>query len=228
MDIGVFGATGVIGGAVVAEAEARGHRVTAFTRSAARFPAEPGGVAWRVADILDPESVAAAIEGLDLVVNAINAGEDIPQQIANAQVLPAAARSLLAALERHDSVRPIRLLVVGGGGTLELRPGVRLVDDEEALRTTLTEVLRVPLEYRQVVLAQAEALDLYRLSNRRWTYVSPSTGRINSGARTGRYRTGADSVIRAGELTAQDLAVALLDEAELPRHVQRRFAVAAA
>ncbi|GAA3838895.1 hypothetical protein GCM10022243_01670 [Saccharothrix violaceirubra] len=45
MHIGIFGATGVIGGRVVDEALERGHRVTAFTRTGARVPAEPGAVA---------------------------------------------------------------------------------------------------------------------------------------------------------------------------------------
>ncbi|MGP4103708.1 NAD(P)H-binding protein [Nonomuraea sp. KM90] len=51
MDLGgrcahrVFGATGVIGSRVVAEAARRGHQVTAFTRDAARVPSEvPSGV----------------------------------------------------------------------------------------------------------------------------------------------------------------------------------------
>ncbi|MFC7106406.1 NAD(P)H-binding protein [Nonomuraea rubra] len=42
MRIGVFGATGVIGSRIVAEAVGRGHHVTAFTRDGSRFPAEAG------------------------------------------------------------------------------------------------------------------------------------------------------------------------------------------
>jgi putative NADH-flavin reductase len=224
--IGVFGASGTIGGAVVAEALGRGHRVTGFTRRASRIPAEPGEVVWKVADPTEVDSVAAVLGGLDVVVNAINAGDDIADQITNAEVLPTAARALLKALERRPSVR---LIVVGGGGSLEIEPGVRLIDTGEAFTKILTEVLEVPAEYREVVQAQVDVLSLCRLSNRQWTYISPDAGRINSGERTGRYRIGGDQVLPAipdaGDISAEDLAVALVDEIEIPRHIQRRFAV---
>lgn len=49
------------------------------------------------------------------------------------------------------------------------------------------------------------------------------------GERTGRFRIGGDQpVLDAGGLSrisAEDAAVALVDEAELPRFVQRRFAI---
>jgi putative NADH-flavin reductase len=226
VDIGVLGATGTIGRAVAAESADRGHRVTAFTRSAARIPEESGGVVWKVADLTDVDGVAEAIAGVDVVVNAISAGDTIADQIANADVLPATARTLLKALERHPSTR---LVVVGGGGSLEVEPGRRLVDNEEEFAKVLVDVLAVPPEYRKVVLAHAEVLDMCRLSNRYWTYLSPSAGRIESGVRTARYRTGGDQLLpppdRAGDLSAEDLAVALVDEIEIPRHIQRRFAV---
>lgn len=226
MQIGVFGATGTIGGAVVTEARSRGHHVTAFTRSASRIPAEPGPVVWKVADPTDNDSVASVLDGLDVVVNAINAGDTIADQIANATVLPAATRALLKALERRPAAR---LIVVGGGGSLEVEPGVRLIDTGEAFTEILTEVLQVPAEYRDVVQAQVDVLSLCRLSDRQWTYISPDAGRIRSGERTGRYRVGGDQLIPkapgAEDLSAEDLAVALVDEIEVPRHLQRRFAV---
>ncbi|GHC45469.1 NAD(P)-dependent oxidoreductase [Streptomyces cinnamoneus] len=226
MDIGVLGATGLIGRAVVAEGLRRGHAVTAVTRDAARVPADRGGATWRVADAGDPEGASRAVAGLDVVVNAIAPGGDIADQIAHADVLPATASALLKALERHPATR---LVVVGGGGSLESAPGVRLLDDEEGFARVLTDVLHVPAEYRKVVLAHAEVLDLCRLSDRNWTYLSPSAGRIEPGERTGRYRSGGDQVLPyeegAGDISTQDLAVALLDEIENPRHIQRRFTV---
>jgi putative NADH-flavin reductase len=92
VDIGIFGATGTIGHCVLAEAATRRHRVTAFTRDASRIPQDTGTATWKVANVLDAESVAAAIDGLDVVVNAINAGKDIADTITNAYVLPAVAR----------------------------------------------------------------------------------------------------------------------------------------
>jgi putative NADH-flavin reductase len=229
MDIGVLGATGVIGRAVVGEAVRRGHRVTAFGRDPGRFPAEPGPVAWRTADLLAAgvRGAADAVAGLDAVVNAISPGGAIDDQIAHADVLPRTARVLLAALESHPRTR---LVVVGGGGSLETGPGTRLIDHPD-FDAVLTDELGVPSEYRRVVAAHAEVLDLCRLSDRDWTYVSPSAGRIPPGERTGRYRVGGNQVLAPSdsgrELSAEDLAAAVVDEIEEPRHLQRRFTVAA-
>ncbi|WP_040866100.1 NAD(P)-dependent oxidoreductase [Nocardia exalbida] len=223
MDIGVFGATGVIGSRVVTEAVRRGHRVTAFTRDAARFPARRGEETWAVADWLDAGSIADAIAGLDVVVSAVNAGRGITDTIASADNFVVGARAMVAALDRQPRVR---LIAVGGAGSLEVTPGTQLLDTGAQFTRTLTEVLDVPAEYAQVVRALRDALNIYRLSNRKWTYLSPSSGRIDPGERTGRFRIGGDQLLVGGrDISAEDVAVAILDEAELPRFVQRRFTV---
>lgn len=226
MDIGVFGATGTIGSCVVTEAVSRRHRVTAFTRNTARLPAGTGAVSWKVANVLDAEDVASAIEGLDVVVNAINSGTDMADMIANADVLPAAARTLLMALARHPATR---LIVVGGGASLEVSPGFQ-APDVDGFADRLLSTLGLPAEYRNVLVAHREAMNIYRLSDRYWTYLSPSAGAIARGQRTGRFRIGGDQLLvgldgSISDMSAEDLAVAVIDEAELPRHIQRRFTV---
>ncbi|MGW0251190.1 NAD(P)-dependent oxidoreductase [Nocardia goodfellowii] len=226
MKIGVFGATGVIGTRVVAEAQRRGHQVTAFARDSARFPAATEAVTWQVADWLDADSITAAITGLDVVISAVNAGHGIEDTIAKAENFVVGARAMVRALEHHPE---IRLIAVGGGGSLEIAPGRQLVDTGAEFAQLLTEVLGVPAEYRTVVLALRDALNVYRLSNRNWTYLSPSSGRIDPGTRTGRYRLGGDQMLPGeADISAEDLAVALVDEAEQNRFIQRRFTVAAA
>ncbi|WP_230329755.1 NAD(P)-dependent oxidoreductase [Nocardia aurantiaca] len=73
-----------------------------------------------------------------------------------------------------------------------------------------------------------DALNVLRISNRRWTYFSPAE-LIAPGERTGRFRIGEDERIVDAEghsrISIEDAAVALLDEAELPRLVQRRFTI---
>lgn len=223
MDIGVFGATGVIGSRVVTEALRRGHRVTAFTRDAARVPTRGGSATWAVADWLDTDSIAEAIAGLDVVVSAVNAGHGIADTIARADDFVAGARAMVAALDRQPRVR---LIAVGGAGSLEVAPGIQLLDTGDDFTRTLTEALDVPADYARVVRALRDALNIYRLSNRNWTYLSPSSGRIAPGERTGRFRIGGDQLlVGGGDLSAEDVAVALIDEAEQPRFVQRRFTV---
>ena len=59
MDIAIAGGTGILGGAVAAVAEERGHRVRILSRS--------GGV-----DVRSGEGLAAAIEGADAVIDALS------------------------------------------------------------------------------------------------------------------------------------------------------------
>ncbi|MGW5383821.1 NAD(P)-dependent oxidoreductase [Nocardia sp. NPDC003963] len=223
MHIGVFGATGVIGSRVVEEAGRRGHPVRAFTTDASRVPRDPGDVDWRIADWRDPDSIAGALIGLDIVVSAVNAGHGIEETITRAADFVTGAHAMVTALARHPATR---VLVVGGAGSLEVAPGRQLVD-EPGFAEQLPANLGVPREYHRVVAALRDALNVYRVSNRLWTYVSPSSGRIEPGERTGRFRIGGDQLLDTGgrDISAEDLAVALLDEAELPRFVQRRFTV---
>jgi putative NADH-flavin reductase len=231
MRIGIIGASGNIGRRVLAEASARGHEVVAFTRQgAARRPTQ-GGVVWRDLDIFDVDGVSRAIQGLDVLVssyhpgNAANdVGDAIRRSIADPTVYARAAKILLTALES----RPVtRLIVVGGAANLEIAPGRTTDDDDVRLREVLRG-LGVPEEYAVAVRGHRDALDTLRVSNMRWTYVSPSAD-VHAGERTGRFRVGADQLLVDADgrsrISYEDFAVAILDEIEWPRHIQRRFTV---
>jgi putative NADH-flavin reductase len=178
-----------------------------------------------VTDPRDPDRLATDLAGLDVLVNAINAGNDVPETIANAGAFPATAQALLAAME---TLPRLRLVVIGGAGSLEVAPGRRVVD-LDGFAENLPGSLGVPTEYARVVRAHVEALGLYRLSDRNWTYVSPSAGLVQPGKRTARFRIGGDQLLvredGTSDISADDLAVAVLDEIEQPRFVQRRFTV---
>lgn len=92
---------------------------------------------------------------------------------------------------------------------------------------TLDE-LGLPREYAAAVRGHRAALDVLRTSNRLWTYLSPAE-LIAPGERTGRYRIGGDQPVRdtdgRSRISIEDAAVALLDEVELPRFIQRRFTI---
>ncbi|GGV12608.1 NAD(P)-dependent oxidoreductase [Streptomyces spectabilis] len=229
MHIGVIGATGTIGGRVVTEAVGRGHRVTAFSRDAARVTQRHDGVEWRSVDVLDADSVARVLPGIDVLVSAFQPGnaaadfeETVRRSIADPTVYAAAARALLKALESRPRTR---LIVIGGAGSLEIAPGVVRADSDELLHETL-DGLGLPRAYAAAVRGHRDALNVLRLSNRLWTYFSPAE-EIAPGERTGRFRVGGDQAVRDAEgrsrISAEDAAVALVDEAELPRFVQRRF-----
>lgn len=233
MHIGVIGATGTIGSRVVTEALGRGHHVKAFSRdaSSAASKEQRENITWSSVDVLDPAAVAAALPGLDVLISGFqpgNAAHDITdtlqRSIADPTVYAAAARALLKGLERHPRTR---LIVIGGAGSLEVEPGVVRADSDDLLHATLDQV-GLPRAYAAAVRGHRDALNVLRVSNRLWTYFSPAED-IAPGERTGRFRTGGDQPVVDADgrsrISAEDAAVALIDEAELPRFVQRRFTI---
>ncbi len=210
MNIVIFGAAGRIGSRVLDEALMRGHRVTAALRDATRLDRGHPALTRLATDVADPGAVARAATGQDAAISAIGPGER-----GEAGVIVAAARALIEGLPQAGLRR---LIVVGGAGTLEIRPGVQRIDTPE-----------YPEIYRPSGYAQKEALALYRASGLDWTYLSPPMI-IEPGLRSGRYRVGGDQVLAdaAGRsrISMEDYAVAVLDELETARHLRARFTVA--
>ncbi|SCL50221.1 hypothetical protein GA0070606_1600 [Micromonospora citrea] len=209
MHITVFGAAGNAGRRIVAEASARGHLVTAVVRDPARAPDLPGAVVAR-GDAADVDDVVALSAGRDLVIGATRPA---PGREAD---LVATTRALLAGVARTG----VRLLLVGGAATLTV-PGAgggTVIDDPA-----------FPAEWRAIALACRDQLDVCRAdTGADWAYLSPPALLV-PGERTGRYRLGTDTLVvdsdGASTVSYEDLAVALLDEAERPRHRRTRFTV---
>jgi uncharacterized protein len=113
------------------------------------------------------------------------------------------------------SVGPTRLIVVGGAGSLQAAPGLRLVDTPE-----------FPQVYKPEALASARVFAVLRAvdQNLDWTYLSPAP-EIGPGERTGKYLVALDEPAGA-YITIADYAVALVDEIENPQHRRQRFTVA--
>ncbi|NYI04642.1 NAD(P)-dependent oxidoreductase [Allostreptomyces psammosilenae] len=231
MHIGVIGATGTIGSRVVTEALGRGHRVTAFSRDASAIHDPRENLTWASVDVLDAAGIARVLPGLDVLISAFQPGngandiaDTIRRSIADPTVYATAARALLTALESHPRTR---LIVIGGAGSLEVAPGVVRADHDELLHEAL-DAIGLPREYAAAVRGHRDALNVLRTSNRLWTYFSPAE-QIAPGERTGRFRIGGDQPVLDADglsrISVEDAAVALVDEVELPRFVQRRFTI---
>lgn len=207
MKIALFGADGTIGQRITLEALVRGHEVKALSRHAEKFPLAYPRLSVVSVDILDADSVAAAIADTDVVVNATS-GRNNPDPHA---FYIDSTRATIEGARRADK----RLIVVGGAGSLEVAPGVRLAD---------TPGFRE--EWKPTANAQAETLVIYRTAPIDWTFFSPSA-LIMPGRRTGKYRLGTEQLLTndQGEsfISAEDYAVALLDEIEHPQFQRKRF-----
>ncbi|MBF9071306.1 NAD(P)-dependent oxidoreductase [Streptacidiphilus fuscans] len=211
--IAVIGAKGTIGTRIVTEALRRGHQVTAVVRDPASYSA-PAGVEVVAGDVLDPASVAKVAAGQDVLVSAVGGG-DGPGHLAT---IEPAARSLVEGLRSLGAAAP-RLLAVGGAGSLETAPGVKVWDAPG-----------LPDWLLQIMHAHGDAQAYYNgVDDVVWTVLSPA-GTIEPGERSGAYRTGLEQLVVDGDgtsyITCEDYAVALLDEIEKPAHLGRRFTVA--
>ena len=208
----LIGSSGIIGQRVLHEALNRGHHVTALLRDTSGTGEHRAKLDYHTGDIFKPDTVAAAAVDHDVVVSAYGAGKG------DANLMVKAAHALIEALTR---VEPIRLIVVSGAGSLEVKPGVQLVDTPD-----------FPAEWKAIALAHREALDVYRkagMAEFEWTAVSPAA-LITPGTRTGHYRTGTDQLLVDDKgksyISAEDFAVAVVDEIENPRFQGQLFTVA--
>jgi putative NADH-flavin reductase len=207
----LIGSNGMIGQRILHEALNRGHHVTCLVRDTSGTGEHRAELDYHTGDIFKPESIATAAVDHNVVVSAYGPGKG------DAGLVVKAAHVLIEALTR---VEPIRLIAVSGAGSLEVRPGVQLMDTPE-----------IPVEWKPIALAHREALDVYRkagMAEFDWTAVSPAA-LIEPGERTGNYRTGTDQLLVDDKgksyISAEDFAVAVVDEIEKPHFQGQRFSV---
>jgi putative NADH-flavin reductase len=203
----IFGAGGRAGRAAVAEARRRGHVVTAVVRDPSRHDGLSGDrVSVAAGDVTDVDSVARVAHGHDAAISAVYDAAARPDVF-----FTGAARALLDGLPRAG-VR--RLLVVGLASVLADADGVPLMDTPG-----------YPQEYRPFYLAHAAGADVLRASTGTpdWLIVSPAGDFDHGGTRGGSYRTAPATV--DSRISYADLAVALLDEIETPKHHRTHIGV---
>ena len=197
-NIALVGMTGNIGKCILDEALRRGHRVTGTTRGAPGLPARPG---LTVATVHPSrvEALAQALGGHDVAV--VSLKWDVNDIDA---VIEAIRRSKV----------PWALVVVGAGSLM--RSDGRLHFFHMTTPSPASKPAMVALD------------KLREVGDFDWTAISPPTS-IKPGARTGKYRLGADTMVvdadDNGSISREDFAVAVLDEIENPRHINRRFTV---
>lgn len=212
MKIALFGATGHLGKGILLEALQRSHDVVAIVRDRSRLDVSNPHLQVVVGDVAAPSSYASALHGVDAVIASLSARRD-----GDPSALPANARTLLDALPKAGVKR---LVWVGGAGSLETKPGVRVIDDPN-----------FPAAWKPEANAQGEALAVFRASKADvdWTYVSPAA-LIEDGERSGRYRIGGDQLLvdanGVSRITVPDYAIAILDRAEKHDAPRRRITVA--
>jgi uncharacterized protein len=201
MKIAVVGASGNAGSRITTELARRGHAVTAIARSPERIEGQANVTATK-GDLMDQAALTGLLAGHDAAISSVHFLASDPLKLIGAA--------------RDSKVG--RYLVVGGAGSLEVAPGVRLVTTPG-----------FPVAYKAEAEKGAAFLDLLRAEKElNWTFLSPSA-LFTAGQRTGKFRLGTDQLLTAADgkssISFEDFAVALADEIERPAHIRRRFTV---
>lgn len=215
MKIALIGATGFVGSAILKEALDKGIQVTAIARHPEKIKAQDH-LSIVKGDVKESDKLSEAIKGNDVVVSAYNAGwtnPDLYNEFLNG------SQSIQKAVKKSGVKRYI---VIGGAGSLFIAPDIQLVDTPE-----------FPEAWKPGALSARDYLNV--LKNEKeldWTFVSPAIemNEGNPGERTGVYRTGLDNPVfdanHKSYISVFDLAVAIVDEVENPKHIRQRFTVA--
>ena len=206
--VAVICAAGRQGACLVNEAVARGYDVTGFVR-------EGGAVAnpaakTAVKDLFD--LTRDDLKDFDVVIDAFGAWTE--------ETLPQHKTSLKHLCDVLSGTK-VRLLVVGGAGSLYINP-------EHTLQ--VKDLDSFPEAFKPLATNMGEALaELRKRNDVLWTYLSPAGDFVADGKRTGEYLSGGEEyfVNDKGEsrISYADYAVAMIDEIENEKNIQKRFSV---
>ena len=206
--VAIVCAAGKEGRLLVSEALSRGYEVTGFVRKAEDgIPAEAKKVVKDLFDLTKED-----LAGFDAVIDAFGAWtpETLPQH-----------RTSLKHLCDVLSGTKVRLLVVGGAGSLYVNP-------EHTVQ--VKDLDSFPDAFKPLATNMGEALaELRGRSDVQWTYLSPAGDFVADGARTGEYLLGGEEyfVNDKGEsrISYADYAIAMIDEIGNAANIQKRFSV---
>ena len=214
MKVALIGASGFVGKAVLKELLQRGHQVIAVVRDINNLSPQVG-LTISEGNATDEQTLAEIVKENDAVISAFNAGWTNPNLYED---FLAGSRAIQAGVKKSGVKR---LLVVGGAGSLFI-DGVQIVDSPD-----------FPDQWKPGATAARDYLnELKKETDLDWVFVSPAIEMHpgTSGIRKGIYRTNEDQPVfdEKGKsvISVEDLAVAIVDEIEQPKHSRQRFTAA--
>src|SRR5437764_4241275 len=216
MKIALVGASGFVGTAILNEALQRGHEVIALARKPEHIKTEHPQLKKIKVDVLNQEDLARSVKNADAVVSAYNAGWTNPNLYED---FLKGAQAIQEGVKKSGVKR---FLFVGGAGSLFIAPGKQLVDSPE-----------FPAEWKPGALAARDYLNILKNDKElEWTFLSPAVEmhQGTSGNKKGQYRSGLENPVFDSNgrsvISVEDMAAAIVDELEQPRHIRKRFTVA--
>ncbi|WP_297298360.1 NAD(P)-dependent oxidoreductase [uncultured Brachyspira sp.] len=206
MKVAIIGASGKAGKLIMNEALERGYDVTAIVRNKSKIDNTKVNVIEKDLFSLTKDD----IKGFDVVVSAFGVWEE-------------------KELDKHSLVMEhlckilsntnIRLIVVGGAGSLYIDKNKKLMDSEN-----------FPEIFKPLANNMSKAFDILKNSKDVvWTYISPSADFSADGERTGEYNIGHDELCFNSKgdsyISYADYAIALVDEIGNKKYLNQRITV---
>jgi putative NADH-flavin reductase len=212
-NIALIGASGFIGSRILKEALDRGHKVTGIVRHPEKIVVTHPNLVVKKGDVSLPDTLPKLCTGADVIVSAYNPGWTNPQ------IATETTRVYRIILEEVRKAGVKRFLVVGGAASLFIAQGVRLWDSDRFPESYLPAVKALGNVYLEMLSAE-KVID--------WAFFSPAE-KIMPGTRTGKFRLGGNDLITGPDgnslISAEDYAVAMIDEVENPVHHFERFTI---
>ena len=210
--VALIGASGFVGSAILNELLMRGYTVEALVNHPEKIKIENPALTVKKVDVSDEKALEADLRGYDSVISAYNPGW------ANPNIYEETLTNYPKILEAAKRAGVKRLLIVGGAGTLFVKPGT------------------LPAEWLPGVKSLGEFYlnTLMPEKDIDWVFFSPAgnlgdMGAKGPGKRTGVYRLGKDDMIfdDKGEsfISVEDYAKAMVDELAEPAHHHERFTI---
>jgi hypothetical protein avisC_03905 len=201
MKIAIFGATGMVGSAIVSEALTRGHCVIALSRHP-KTDVNIEQLTAQAVDVADSEALDPILAKADAAVLTIRLAPGHEARLASL------TQRFLDVAARHHT----RVLVIGGAAPLRSpnRPDRLLIDDPAFVPEAWQMIARASLN-------QFRICQEHRYKN--WVYLSPPAT-LERGERTGHYRRGTTTLLTdengVSRISTSDLAIAVIDELDTP------------
>ena len=212
MRLAVFGATGPTGLLIVEKALAAGHHVTVVARTPSKVTLEHAKLVVMRGDVLEPGTVAPAVEGCDAVISSLGSTTIRPP----VTVFSAGTRNILAAMQRAG-VR--RLIAISSGG----------VNPRIDWRSNLFfELFLKPIVFRHAYADMRAMENLVAESDTEWTMLRPP--RLLDRAETGTVLEAPGEFTVPGKhtLSRADLAATVLRKLADQGSIRKVIAVAGA
>ncbi len=215
----LIGASGFVGSAILNEALNRGHKVTVIAPHPEKIKVKNEHLTVIKEDATKPDVLAEIAKGKDAVISAYNPGWTNPRQYEET------LENYPKIVEGTKLAGVKRLLIVGGAGTLFVKPGVRLIDTGTLPEAWLPGVKSMGEFYLNCLMKENDV---------DWVFFSPAgnlgnMGQNGPGKRTGKFRLGKDDMIfdENGEsfISVEDYAYAMIDELEQENHHKERFTI---